>query len=95
MNVQGHANLQLPDFLWGSATAAYQCEGAWDEDGKGLGEWDYFNHTSAKNINNVDGDVSCDFYHRYEEDIRLLAEVGQKRNIIEFSQKVFGKTVPE
>ena len=69
--------LGLPPFLWGSATAAYQCEGAWDEDGKGLGEWDYFNHTSAKNINHVDGDVACDFYHRYEEDIRLLAEGGQ------------------
>lgn len=77
MSVRGQAETQAPDFLWGSATAAYQCEGAWDEDGKGLGEWDYFNHTSAKNINNVDGDVSCDFYHRYEEDIRMLAEGGQ------------------
>lgn len=38
-------------FLWGSATAAYQCEGAWDEDGKGLGEWDVFNHNSSLNIN--------------------------------------------
>lgn len=66
-----------PAFLWGSATAAYQCEGAWDEGGKGLGEWDYFNHVSSRNINKVDGDASCDFYHRYEEDIRLMAEGGQ------------------
>lgn len=62
------------DFLWGSATAAYQCEGAWNEDGKGLGEWDYFNHTSPLNINNEDGDVASDFYHRYEEDIDMMAE---------------------
>ena len=64
-------------FLWGSATAAYQCEGAWNEAGKGLGEWDYFNHESIKNVNGVDGDIACDFYHRYKEDIDLLAEGGQ------------------
>lgn len=68
---------QQAPFLWGSATASYQCEGAWNGGGKGLGEWDYFNHNSIKNVNNVDGDVSCDFYHRYEEDIRMLAEGGQ------------------
>lgn len=61
------------DFLWGAGTAAYQCEGAWNEDGKGLGEWDYFNHNSKLNVNNVDGDVASDFYHRYKEDIDLLA----------------------
>lgn len=70
-------------FLWGSATAAYQCEGAWNEGGKGLGEWDSFNHSSVKNINHVDGDVACDFYHRYEEDIRLMREGGQ--NTFRFS----------
>ena len=70
-------NVNNIPFLWGSATASYQCEGAWNEDGKGLGEWDFFNHTSNKNINHVDGDVSCDFYHRYEEDIRMMKEGGQ------------------
>lgn len=70
-------NFDESRFLWGSATAAYQCEGAWDTDGKGLSEWDFFNHSSAKNVNAVDGDISCDFYRRYEEDIRLLAEGGQ------------------
>lgn len=52
-------NVNNMPFLWGSATASYQCEGAWNEDGKGLGEWDFFSHTSNKNINHVDGDVSC------------------------------------
>ena len=53
-------NVNNMPFLWGSATASYQCEGAWNEEGKGLGEWDFFSHTSNKNINHVDGDVSCD-----------------------------------
>ncbi|WP_303861019.1 glycoside hydrolase family 1 protein [Alkalibaculum bacchi] len=74
--------ITLP-FLWGSATAAYQCEGAWDTDGKGLGEWDFFNHKSLKNINHVDGDIACDFYHRYKEDLDLLAKGGQ--NTFRFS----------
>lgn len=65
------------DFLWGSATAAYQCEGAWNEDGKGEGEWDEFSHGNPLNLNGATGDVSCDFYHRYKEDIDLLKAGGQ------------------
>jgi beta-glucosidase/6-phospho-beta-glucosidase/beta-galactosidase len=65
------------EFLWGSATSAYQCEGAWNEDGKGPSQWDEFCHTSDLNINNVTGDISCDHYHRYEEDIKMMAECGQ------------------
>lgn len=64
-------------FLWGSATAAYQCEGAWNEDGKGIGEWDEFSHGNPLNINGATGDVSCDFYHHYKEDIDLLKAGGQ------------------
>lgn len=64
-------------FLWGSATAAYQCEGAWEEDGKGEGEWDAFCHSPHNDVNPVSGDVACDFYHRFEEDIRMMAEGGQ------------------
>ena len=75
--------MRRKDFLWGSATAAYQCEGAWNEDGKGEGEWDRFNHTSPLNINNVSGDVACDFYHHYKEDIDMLAAGGQ--NTFRFS----------
>lgn len=64
-------------FLWGSATASYQCEGAWNLDGKGMGEWDEFSHGNPLNINGANGDVSCDFYHHYKEDIDLLKAGGQ------------------
>lgn len=84
--------IELPPFLWGSATAAYQCEGAWNAGGKGLGEWDVFNHKSVKNVNHVDGDVACDFYHSYEEDIRLLKEGGQ--NAFRFSM-AWSRIIPE
>lgn len=70
-------------FLWGSATAAYQCEGAWNEGGKGEGEWDWFNHHSAKNIHHEDGNVAVDFYHRYQEDIDQL--VAGHQNTFRFS----------
>ncbi|GAB3398944.1 glycoside hydrolase family 1 protein [Schumannella luteola] len=64
-------------FLWGSATAAYQCEGGWDEDGKGLSNWDVFCHSDDNDVNPVDGDVASDHYHRYEDDIRMMAEGNQ------------------
>lgn len=64
-------------FLWGSATAAYQCEGGWQEGGKGLSNWDAFCHSAANNVNPVTGDVASDHYHRFEEDIRMMAEGGQ------------------
>lgn len=70
------------NILWGSATAAYQCEGAWNEDGKGPSIWDEFAH-SDRNVKGITGDVSCDFYHHYKEDIRMLAESGQ--NTFRFS----------
>lgn len=60
------------DFMWGSATAAYQCEGAWREGGKGLSNWDAFCHSEKNVVNPVTADVSCDHYHRYEEDIEML-----------------------
>lgn len=64
-------------FLWGSATAAYQCEGAWNEGGKGNSNWDVFCHSEKNNVNPVTGDVACDHYHRFEEDIRMLSEGNQ------------------
>lgn len=65
-----------PDFVWGAATAAYQIEGAWNLDGKGESIWDRFSHTPGKVINNDNGDVACDHYHRYRDDVRLMRQLG-------------------
>ena len=56
-------------FVWGTATAAYQIEGAWNEEGKGLSIWDTFAHTKDKVHQNENGDLAVDHYHRYEEDV--------------------------
>ena len=65
------------DFLWGAATASYQIEGAWQEDGKGESIWDRFTHTPGKIKKGHTGDVACDSYHRYAEDIALMREMNQ------------------
>jgi len=67
-----------PAFLWGAATASYQIEGAWNEDGKGESIWDRFAHTSDKIKNGDTGDMACDAYHRWAEDIVLMKELGLK-----------------
>jgi len=64
------------NFLWGAATAAYQIEGAWNEDVKGESIWDRFSHTLGKIEDNSTGDVACDHYHRYDEDIALMRRLG-------------------
>lgn len=64
------------DFIWGSATSSYQIEGAFDQDGKGESIWDRFCHTPGTIINGDTGDVACDHYHRYKEDIALMKEIG-------------------
>ena len=66
------------NFLWGAATAAYQVEGAWNEDGKGESIWDRFSHTPGKIHNAEIGDVTCDHYHRYKEDFALMRKLGLK-----------------
>ena len=66
------------DFLWGTATAAYQIEGAVNEDGRGQTNWDVFSHTSGKVANGDTGDVACDSYYRYKEDIALMRNLGIK-----------------
>jgi beta-glucosidase len=69
--------LRFPDgFLWGAATAAYQIEGAPDEDGKGPSIWDTFSHTPGKVFHDDNGDVACDSYHRYPEDVAILQRLG-------------------
>jgi len=63
-------------FRWGVATSAYQIEGAWDEDGKGVSIWDTFAHTPGKVKNDENADVANDHYHRYPEDVALMKEIG-------------------
>jgi beta-glucosidase len=65
-------------FLWGAATAAYQVEGAWQEDGRGESVWDRFAHTPGKTKNADNGNVACDSYHRYAEDVALLRQLELK-----------------
>ena len=66
------------DFLWGAATASYQIEGAVNEDGRGESIWDRFSHTPGMTENGDTGDVACDHYHRWPEDLDLMQEVGLK-----------------
>ncbi|KAK9511657.1 hypothetical protein O3M35_000277 [Rhynocoris fuscipes] len=72
------ANLKFPKyFQFGAASAAYQVEGAWNESGKGENIWDHIIHTNPSFIyNNETGDVACDSYHKYKEDIQLLKYIG-------------------
>lgn len=63
------------DFLWGVATAAYQIEGAHNLDGKSPSVWDTFSHKKGKIHKNQNGDIACDFYHRYPEDIELIRQM--------------------
>jgi beta-glucosidase len=67
------ARLEFPKgFHWGAATASYQIEGAWQEDGKGESIWDRFSHTPGRIKNGWTGDRACDSYHRWPEDVALL-----------------------
>lgn len=71
------SGLEFPsDFLFGSATASYQIEGAVREDGRGPSIWDTFSHTPGKVVNGDTGDVADDHYHRVESDLDLMAELG-------------------
>ena len=73
------SNYKMPEnFLWGSASAAYQVEGAYLEDGKGITNWDKFVRIEGKTFKNTTGDIAVDHYHRFKEDVRLMAEMGLK-----------------
>jgi len=64
------------DFVWGVATASYQIEGAAYEDGKGLNDWDMFCRKEGTIWNSQTGDIACDHYHRYQEDIDIMKQIG-------------------
>ncbi|KAJ6644638.1 Furostanol glycoside 26-O-beta-glucosidase, partial [Pseudolycoriella hygida] len=65
------------DFEWGFATASYQIEGGWNEDGKGENIWDRFTHSLTYPIaDNSTGDVACDSYHKYQVDVQLIKNMG-------------------
>lgn len=70
---------RFPDgFLWGTATASYQVEGAWNEDGKGESIWDRFSHTPGKVVHGDTGDIACDQYHRFAEDVAIMKQLGMR-----------------
>ena len=64
------------DFTWGTATASYQIEGAFDTDGRGPSIWDTFSKTAGKVVNGDTGDMACDHYNRFEEDIAIMKDLG-------------------
>ena len=66
------------DFIWGAATASYQVEGAYNEDGKGLNVWDVTTSVNGRVKHNENGNIACDHYHRYKDDIKLFKEMGIK-----------------
>ncbi|HUX49840.1 MAG TPA: GH1 family beta-glucosidase [Spirochaetia bacterium] len=71
--------IKMPkDFLWGTATASYQVEGAAFEDGRGTSTWDTFCRTPGMVSHGHNGDIASDQYHRYAEDIALMKELGVK-----------------
>lgn len=80
------------DFLFGTATAAYQIEGGWNEDGKGLSIWDVFSHTKGKIRDGSTGDVACDTYHNFQTDIDLMS--GLKMDAYRFSIS-WSRVLPE
>ena len=70
------------DFIWSASTAAYQIEGGWDADGRGLSFWDDLSHRApflkpgGFIPGNATGDVACDSYHKYKEDVKILKNLG-------------------
>lgn len=69
--------LKFPnEFTWGAATASYQVEGAWSEDGKGESIWDRFTHTPGNVERGETGDIACDQYHRFKDDVQIMKHLG-------------------
>ncbi len=66
------------DFRWGTATSAFQVEGAVNEDGRGPSIWDRFTHLQGKIADHGNGDVADDHFHRYKDDVRLMKALGAR-----------------
>ena len=64
------------EFVWGVSSSAFQIEGATSEGGRGLSTWDVYTRTPGKILNGDTADIACDHYHRYREDVKLMAELG-------------------
>ena len=75
MSFQDLADRFPQDFIWGVAGAAYQIEGAAREDGRGPSIWDAFSHMPGRVHGGDTGDIACDHYHRWEEDLDLVASL--------------------
>ncbi len=71
-----HGRFFPHNFLWGAATAAYQVEGGHDADGKGPSIWDIYSHLPGTTFEGTTGDIAVDHYHRFREDVALMAEMG-------------------
>src|SRR3712207_9497826 len=73
------SGITFPDgFVWGAATASYQIEGAANEDGRGPSIWDTFSRTPGTVYAGHTGDVACDHYHHYRDDVAMMAGTGLK-----------------
>jgi len=81
-----------PGFLWGAATAAYQIEGSPLEDGAGASIWQRFTHTPGRTVNGDTGDVACDHYHRYTDDVALMRALGLQAYRFSIA---WGRVLPE
>ncbi len=76
MKIKGGNYMYPKDFLWGSATAAYQVEGAWNQDGKGKSIWDDYVRIPGKTYKGTNGDVAADHYNRFKEDVKTMKDMG-------------------
>lgn len=77
LNIIGANVKKFPnDFVWGTATSSYQIEGASQAGGRGESIWDAFTHIPGKVVNNDHGDVACDHFHKFKEDIQFMADMG-------------------
>ncbi len=86
------SSLFPPGFLWGAATAAYQIEGSPLADGAGASIWHRFTHTPGRTVNGDSGDVACDHYHRYADDVALMRALGLQAYRFSVS---WGRVLPE